>query len=249
MKNIDLSSSGLGEKETDTYLALLELGEVNLSTLIRKTGVKRTTLYDIVESLHKKGLIGYTKHKKRTFYFAEDPRVLMSQMDERRQKLETVLPELLSITNSLVRKPKIRYYEGVAGIKQAYEDTLKYPDQELLGWVSEKALSVLGRDFLYAYLERRLKRKIWVRAIAPRVPDMEKYAGEDPRSLRKTLLISKNEFPFEVEVNLYGKRNIAIMSFEENFAMIIESEKIYKTMKSMFEMSWLFADHSKTREL
>jgi len=35
-----------------------------------------------------------------------------------------------------------------------------------------------------------------------------------------------------------GGRNIGIMSFGEQIGLIIESKKIYNTLKSVFEMNW-----------
>lgn len=245
MSSIDLASFGLDSKEEQIYLGLLELGEANLSELVRKSGIKRTTAYDSIDSLQKKGLIGLSKRKKRTVYFAEDPRVLERHIDEQKQKLERMLPELLSFANKLTKKPKVRYYEGTEGIKQVYRDTLQYPDQELLAWVSEEAVRVFDEKFLAEYyLPKRVEKKIWVRAIAPDVSEMRAYAGFDRASLRQTRLVSEKEFPFDVEINLYGGRNIAIMSFDEEFGMIIESEKLWKTLKSMFEMGWIFSEKS-----
>ncbi len=242
MEHIDLSSFGLDKKAGKIYLTLLELGESNLSTILKKTGIKRTTAYDVLNDLRNRGLVAFTKLGKRTHYVAEDPHAIGTHIEDSKKKFNQILPELLSISNAILKKPKIRYYEGVEGMRQVYEDTLKYPDQELLGWVSEKALSVLGKKFLYSYLASRMQKKIWVRAIATETSEMAKYAEEDVSSLRKTRLVAKDDFPFEVEVNLYGKRNIAIMSFEEEFGMIIESEKMWKTLKSIFEMGWIFAE-------
>ena len=244
MKHIDLSTFGFDAKEETVYIALLELGEANISAIVKKACVKRTTTYAILESLHEKGLVGISRTKKRAIYFAEDPRVLKRQMEEKQQKLDTILPELLSITNALSRKPKIRYYEGIKGIEQIYQDTLNYADQELLGWVSGEALSSFDSNFLYQnYLPKRIEKKIWVRAIATDTPQMRTYKNEDVKSLRQTRLVSSKDFPFDVEINLYGKRKIAIMSFEEQFGMIIESEKLWKSMKSMFEIGWIFAEN------
>lgn len=242
MKHIDLSAFGFDLKEESVYIALLELGEANISAVVKKACVKRTTTYAILGLLHEKGLVGISRRKKRTMYFAEDPRILKQQMNERQQKLDAILPQLLSITNVLSRKPKIRYYEGSKGIEQIYQDTLNYPDQELLGWVSGEALSSFDSDYLYLnYLPKRMEKKIWVRAIAADTPHMRVYRNEDKTSLRQTRLVSGKDFPFDVEINLYGKRNVAIMSFEEGFGMIIESEKLWKALKSMFEIGWIFA--------
>ncbi len=235
----DLTDFGLNEKESSAYLALLELGEATIGQIARKAKVKRTTLYDIIESLKQGGFAGSTKRGKKTLYFAEDPRKLEEKLDEKSFVLRKMLPELLSIANTIDKKPKIKYYEGIEGIKEVYRDTLRYEDQELLAWVTEEAVGVLDEEFLNEhYVPKRLEKKIWVRAIAPDLPYMQKFKGLDTSSLRTTKLVDTTLFPFEVEINLYGGSKIGIMSFQEKLGLIIESGKIHKTLKSIFELNW-----------
>ena len=124
-----------------------------------------------------------------------------------------------------------------------YEDTLRFPDQEMVAWVTDEALKSLDIDFLNGYLPRRVAQKIWVRVLAPESPLINVYVADDSKWLRQTRTVSKERFPFGVEINLYGKRNIAVMSFREQFGMVIESEEIYKTLKSIFEMGWIYAEN------
>lgn len=235
----DLVKFGLTEKEASVYLALLELDTASVGRIAKKSGVKRTTLYDIISSLQKQNLVGTSRRGAKTLYFAEDPRKFEDMLEEKEHVLHKMLPELLSITNSLERKPKIRYYEGSEGIKQVYKDTLAYPDQELLEWVPEEIFGSFDIDFLNTfYVPKRLEKKIWVRSIAPNLPEMQEFQSSDSQSLRKTVLIDQHAFPFDVEINLYGKRNVGIMSFHEEFGLIIESERLFRTLKSIFELEW-----------
>lgn len=235
----DLQKLGLNQKESIVYLSLLELGEVLLEDVVKKSGVKRTTLYDVINSLKEKGLVGTSRRKKRVIYFAQDPRILERKIDEQKKTIKDVMPELLSLVNTIEKKPKVRYYEGEEGIKEVYMDTLEYENQEMLGWVSGEALRVFDEKFLHEYyLPERIKRKIWVRAIAPDVKNMQDFKNMDDKFIRKTKLISAEKFPFNVEINLYGGKNIAIMSFKENFGMVIESKDFYITLKSIFESQW-----------
>lgn len=239
MLSKDLQNFGLDEKEAKTYLAVLELGEGNIGRIVKKSGIKRTTLYDVIESLKKKGLLSMVRRDKRTVYLAEDPRVLEEGLEEKRQKFKKMLPELLSIANFLDNKPKIRYFEGNEGIKEVYKDALNFSDQEMLAWVSEEAWDFEDKDFLFNYyIPRRVAKKIWVRAIAPDLPRMHEYKAADMKSLRRTRLIPADQFPIKVEIDLYGRNRIAVMSFAEKMGMIIESEKMYTTLKSIFEMNW-----------
>jgi HTH-type transcriptional regulator, sugar sensing transcriptional regulator len=236
----DLTGFGLNEKESSAYVALLELGEATIGQVAKKAGVKRTTLYDIIESLKRSGFVGVSKRGKKTLYFAEDPRKLEEKLEEKTFVLKRMLPELLSIANTIDKKPKIRYYEGIDGIKEVYKDTLKYEDRELLAWVAEVAVEAFDEKFLNEfYISKRLEKKIWVRAIAPDLPYMQKFKGLDQASLRTTKLVDATMFPFEVEINLYGGSKIGIMSFQEKLGLIIESAKIHKTLKSIFELNWV----------
>lgn len=149
-----------------------------------------------------------------------------------------ILPELLSITNLLEKKPSIQYFEGDEGIKRVYEDTLSYPNQEILVWISSEAVDCFNEDYLWKYAEKRKRNKIWQRSIGPDNKITRHLKITDEKYLRQSRLVSKDEMPFEVEINIYGGRFIGIMSFKEEIGLIIESKKIYNTLKSIFEMNW-----------
>ena len=73
----------------------------------------------------------------------------------------------------------------------------------------------------------RIEKKIWMRAIGQDLEVVRKIKSDDSKSLRQTRLHNFKEFPFDVEINLYGKRKIGIMAFKEQIGLIVESEKIY----------------------
>ena len=235
----DLVKIGLDKKEAQLYLCLLELGETNIARISKKSGISRTTCYDIIESLKEKGLISIIVKKAKIFYFAEDPRKLERQLDEKKHILKSILPQLLSVANLIDKKPTIRYFEGIEGIKDVFRDTLNYPDQETLAWVSDEAVEHFDIDWLWNfYVIKRVENKIWQRAISPDVSYLHNVKTFDQVHLRQTRLVSPKEFPFEVEINLYSHDRIGIMSFREQFGLIIESKQIYTTLKSIFEAHW-----------
>jgi sugar-specific transcriptional regulator TrmB len=235
----ELEKIGLDKKESQIYLALLELGSANIGQIAKKSAVKRTTVYDILDSLKKKGLLGQTKQKNHTLFFAENPEKLERQIEEKKKIIQKVMPELLSIANRLEKKPKIKFFEGIAGIREVYEDTLKYPDQEILAWATDDAIKYFDMDYLWNYyVPARLEKKIWEKVITQNNPEMQKIKTYDQKHLRQIRFAPEGEALFEVEINLYGKRLIGIMAFEEEIGLIIESEKIYNTLKSIFEINW-----------
>lgn len=234
----ELIEIGLTENEAKIYLAALELGETTIVRIAKKSGVKRTTTYLSVESLKEKGFLSELRKKKKNFFYAEDPRILQDKIEERKKAIDRIVPQLLSITNLMDKKPKIIFYEGLAGIKDVYRDTLKYPNQEMLAWVSQDVFDILGDEFINYYIPKRIENKIWVRVIAPDNSEIKDYKNREISELRKTKLISSEKYPIEVEIDLYSKNKIGIMAFKEKIGLIIESEKIHKTLKSIFEMYW-----------
>ena len=127
------------------------MGEGTLADLARKAQIKRTTLYDIVRNLKEKGLISTIRSGGRLIYMAEDPRTLEDRLEEQQSALGNMLPELLSIANALPRKPKVRYYEGIGGIKEVYRDILQYPDQKMYAWVSDSMITKFDDKFISEY--------------------------------------------------------------------------------------------------
>jgi len=234
----ELEKIGLNLKEVAVYLALLELGQTNIERISKKSKVKRTTVYDVLNSLKEKGLVGKTFPNKKTFYFAEDPRILRDILKERESSLEKIIPELLSITNFLDHKPKIRFYEGDAGLKEIYHETLKYPKTGIDIWYPKNLSGELDSNFfINDYVPKRVKKSIWVRAISPVSKDIEKVV-EKENQLRKVVFINVPDYDVEIGLMVYGGNKTAIMSYEEKIGLVIESEKVFKSLKSIFNFMW-----------
>lgn len=235
-----LQSAGLSKKEADIYLALLELGEANIAQIVKKAAVKRSTVYETLELLKKRGLVSQGRLKKRTIFYAESPKKIPESLEAKKQVVEEAMPELLSLMNLLDKKPKIKYYDGIAGVKEVFEDTLRYPDQEILTLFPYPYIN-LGEDYFQdRYLPERVKLKIWSRAIVPDTAanrDFAKYLRET--SITTTKFVSDDAFKiFDIEIKIYGDNKLGIISYKEDIGLIIESKKIYDGLKAMFETMW-----------
>jgi len=231
-----LAQFGLQHKEDDVYLACLELGMAGVSEIAIKANIKRTTTYDVLANLIKKGLVGQTQKGKKRLFYAEQPEKLNKLLAEKQNKLAEIMPILKSLYNTAGTKPKIRYYEGKEGLREVYRDTLNYQG-ELVAFVTENIIKHLGQDFADEYINKRTKAKITVRAIAPDTEEMIEYQKEDKKYLKQTKLVPKNKFPFTIEMNIYGNK-LAFVSFKEEMGIIIESNEITNNMRLLFELAW-----------
>src|SRR4051812_42753565 len=73
---ITLQSFGWSVKESDVYIALLELGKGTVTQISRKAGINRTTGYDILGSLFHKGVITISGKEPKQEYSAESPEAI-----------------------------------------------------------------------------------------------------------------------------------------------------------------------------
>lgn len=236
----ELLAAGLSENEAAIYLAALELGETTVSRLAKKAAIKRTTAYLVIESLKEKGLISSLKKESASVFFAEDPRKLHEVLEERRQKIDKIMPELLAFTNLIDRKPEIKFYEGDEGVKEILKDILRYPNSEVLGWISEDYVKYFKEDFFINYfIPKRVEKKISARTIAPENQIIREIVGKtEATSIRRTKFIASNKFNLSIEMHIYGKNKVGLLSCGEEIGLIIRSQKIHDSLKSIFEIMW-----------
>ena len=118
-----LKKMGFSEKEATVYTHLIRLGSQPVSVIAERAEINRTTTYDIIESLTKKGLISSIKKDGITYFKALDPKELLNYLErekiehtkkiEKQQKeMEELLPALISLENPESTKPKVSFYEG-----------------------------------------------------------------------------------------------------------------------------------------
>lgn len=231
-----LRQFGLKTREITLYLGNLELGPTTVSNLARKTGIKRTTIYDIFLGLSAKGLMQQTKKGRKRLISAADPATLFTLLNEKKAALNEVMPLLKSLISTAGSKPSAQYYEGGEGLKEIYRDTLHYTG-ELQAFVSENIIHLLGRDFSNEYIKKRHQQKIVVRAIGPDTSELRAYKKQDRAFLKQTRLVEARKFPFSIEMNIYGNK-VAFMSFKEKIGIIIESNDIANNMRLLFELAW-----------
>jgi sugar-specific transcriptional regulator TrmB len=244
----EMQRIGLNAKEAKLYLAALELGQTDISRLAKKAGVKRTTAYLIADALKERGLLNSFKKRKRAVFYAEDPRILIDQLDERKTIISGFLPQLLSQANLIDKKPVIRFYEGEEGIREIYKDTLRFPGKEQLCIYSDSSIQYAGTEYWDTfYTPKRLKLRIPSRNLYPNNVAMRKYQEKTHGQLQTTKFVDAKLLNTETEIVIYGDRQVALLSFEEEIGLIIESQKIHQGLRCLFETIWALAPGQELR--
>lgn len=236
----DLLDFGLDQKESRLYLALLELGEASVLQIAQKSGLRRTSVYHLLDSLKGRGLVGTITKQRKRHYFAQNPKKLESELEEKKITLKKMMPELMSLANLIDRKPKIQYFEGIGGIKSVLDNELNSNSTEFFGWCTENYQEVLGEDYFVNYfIPKRKEKKIFFRYIYPITEHFKFLQTLEVKNFWKVKLMDFSEFNVETDIVLYGKTKISLISYTEKIAMIIESPRIFNTLKAIFEAQWM----------
>ncbi len=117
-----LAQSGLDEKESKIYLALLQLQQATVLELSKKADIKRTTVYVILDQLEKNKLVNKVSASKTTLYKPNSPARLIEMMNQKRALLERVMPSLLTIYKNDPSIPSIKIQKGIDAVKNIYKE-------------------------------------------------------------------------------------------------------------------------------
>ncbi len=230
-------------KKAEVYLACLESGGSTAYLIAKKIGLKRPTVYDIINQLMKEGLVHKSIKGNIKYYSPADPQILFNKLKEKEDKIKSIMPHLQNLYNSPKSKPLIRYFEGKEGIKELYEDSLRSlkKGDEILAYVGEDVYKDMP-GYLDDYIKRRVEKNIRIRGIYKESILGKKYMEKNKEQLREVKLLSAEEFPMSNEINIY-KNKVVIASYGmEMFGMIIESEEIARSQKAIFELAWKGAE-------
>lgn len=233
-----LEDFGLHGKKAIVYQAVLELGKSTAQEIAKKSGVQRTTTYDVLDHLVREGLISTTFKGRTSLYVAEPPAKLLYNLQEKEKKLARFLPELELLFNVHSVKPRVRFYEGVEGIKTVYEDTLTVKDKQLRGLLSMQDLfEIPGKEYMEKYVERRIATGIKLKVIRPETKEVEEIWPTSAAELRELRFASRGT-EFGMTMYVYDGKVSLIATKKENFGMIIESADFFQIQKQFFDVMW-----------
>ncbi len=234
-----LKNLGFNEKEVKVYVTTLQLGMAPVSVIAIRAGLKRTTVYDVLKKLAERGMVERFLRKKTNYYSVINPNQLYKQQQDHVDQLKAMLPQLTAITNELVHKPKITFYEGKTDVKKLYLDILNSQNNEVLNYfLPDKPFEYFGEDWVYKHhIQQRVKQGIRLKVIMPASNYMEQYKERSAAELRDFRLIEPKHLFFTNEAYVYDNK-MSIFSFDEDFGLLIESADVVRMQRVMFELAW-----------
>jgi predicted DNA-binding transcriptional regulator len=234
-----LNKIGLTEHESAVYLASLELGPSAVLAISRRAGIKRTTVYSVVDALIARGLMRSELDGLKTVFAAEDPQNLVRVMESRQRELDKSLPDLALLFQQQGKSDTIKRYSGSEGLKTIYETiyaSFRRGDPYYVigggkGWV----------DIDSEYQDKMLIKKSRV-GVDTRLlmQDSERAAMHMRKAeqLRQEVRLLPHDLGVSSDI-LITKDRVAIMHLTHPyFGIVIENPDVVHTYLAVFKYLW-----------
>lgn len=225
------------QDQTEVYLKLLELGEANYSVLSRSTGIKRTSLYPLIEKMERRGLVARIVDQKTIR--PSSPHQLFENFQDNNLALYDSLRLFQGLTKSPSPLTNVKFYKGIRGVQKLLLDEL-----EEYRRTKEKLLRVIGSALVFQndplfFRQYQTKRKeigIHTRLIAHR--DVKPFEFEFKHlNVKIHFFARENEF-CRGRISCTQRRLTVINLLGDENGIIIESRGIAEVFAWFFDATW-----------
>ncbi|MBU1348882.1 helix-turn-helix domain-containing protein [Patescibacteria group bacterium] len=235
---------GLSDKESSTYLAMLELGPASVQDIAKKAGVNRATAYVMLESLKRRGLMSSVERGKKNLFTPESPERLLSTVahelqivEERKARLSSAMPQFMALFNAVEDKPKVRFFEGDEGVAAArdVQQELLTPGQGasvFLHYDASMARAATIEEGKRLQSIRHVGKMRVLYAIEPGIVLPKFERGTDLRRIPGQVA------PFKGELNIVETFILIGIPAPRPMSVIIEGADVARLCQSMFDLAW-----------
>ena len=230
-----LEDIGLSNAEIKVYLALLELGTATAGPIIERSGLQSSVVHMTVNKLLDKGLISFSKEGQRRHYQATNPKHIVNFIDDKKERFEELLPELLLKQQMAQEKPEVTTFRGIKGIKELLLELLETDGKEHHTFGSSVESLMLGDAWWISYHKKRsakgIKAKLIFNKSLEQWCDVNKYPNT-------TYKFTKLGFEPLTETIIRHDKIAIILWTKKPIGILIENAVAAASYDSFFKMIW-----------
>lgn len=238
-----LVAVGLTPDEIVIYLSILDAGSDSILHLSQNTGIPRTTVYLLIESLVEKKIVSEVVDGKKKRYTVASPQEIVVYAQNKKKKLvesidilQKELPQLQALYNLNAGKPRVRYYTGKREVKRVFDEALT-SEEIFLHCMSLEGREIMG-DILDEYIEQLAKKLVFSKQI---ISDSKENQGfkKQYETARNQIMCLENKYMTSADYILFGT-NVAYMTYTDStpHCVLIDDPHIAHFEKVRFNLLW-----------
>jgi len=225
----------LWKNESKIYITLLELWKSWITSISKKSWIKRSTIYNYITPLLGKDFIKRSISWKRVLFIAENPNNLVKAFEERKNNFIKKLPLLEWIYNENHTNTNLEFYEWKNWIKKIYKE-ISLSGQSVLAFFSPKKFYDIFSEEYDSYLSN-LQRKSWweIKNLLKNDTFWKDHLKADFTSNNSKLL--PESFDFDVDIIII-KNTIVMVSFEPLYVIKLKNKWLSDFHRNIFNYLW-----------
>ncbi|MBU0457018.1 MAG: helix-turn-helix domain-containing protein [Nanoarchaeota archaeon] len=229
----ELINYGLSEKEAKLYLLCLKIGETTANRLIELSKLPRGTAYDVLEKLKRRGLVSSIIKQKTTYFSANDPEVLVKELEEKKTNVQSLIPKLRKLSKTIPKAMEIHVFEGFAGIKKILDEVLEN-SSEVVVMGNERDAREIIKHHPENFRMKRLEKKIKIKNLLEESEIARQLKDDKYSQVKHTDKLKDSK---EVLV-IYNDVTAHIIMGHPITTIKISSKEYSKTQRILFENLW-----------
>ncbi len=234
-----LHQIGLSQNEACVYFSLLASGPSPVLKIAKASGVKRTTVYPVLDSLQAQGLVRSESTGLKQKFAAEDPSKLEQVLNTRHSALKEHIPEIRSLYISEDSASTVKQYKGLRAVKGVYENILKNfkPKDYCLVIGDVERWQALDENFFMNHIEARAKLGVQTRLM---FSDSKKaqWRRQYAKNFNEQVKILPPDVAFDTHLMLTPDTLLILQLNEPLVGFVIENKATMKMQKQLFEIIW-----------
>ena len=234
MDTVYLEKIGLTKNQSTIYLSLVKIGMSTAHHIMKDTGLHSSRIYEGLEKLQQLGLVSFVVKDYKRYFQAAGPEKLLQYLDEKKQIVMRLLPELKKLESTKKEDFNAFIYKGKDGLKTIHSQMLKEGKDVYLIGAKGIIFSQLPY-FMPNFEKERIKKKIKFHLIYDNMK-VKKYEEQ----VIKRKYFSGKSFPLgfvsNTVVNIFGNK-IAIVLWKQGYPIgfMIENRDVADSFRKWFD--------------
>lgn len=231
-----LRDIGLSNQEADAYLTLVKLGESTAANLAKEMGIKRTSVYAILQSLSNQGFAEQLIHKKKSHYVPAKPEKLARRFEEKLETFRSIIPSLGAVEKKEARSFGLRLIETSEELKTFYRDILnEYRGREYRIIGNAVSWEGIDEDFFIQFRKERAARNIRTKLLLS--ADSRANNPTDATLLREFKYLPAH-YAFKSTIDIFDDMILIVNPQMQSLAIVIATPVVVDIFRSVFDMLW-----------
>jgi HTH-type transcriptional regulator, sugar sensing transcriptional regulator len=231
-----LKEFGLSENEILVYITLLKTGTTTANRLSALSGLKRSTTYDTLHTLTAKGIVSVCIKNNVQYYEASDPEKLVHILDEKKKRLEAIVPELKQLKETKSETVGVTFFEGKKGVVTVLNDIIDCK-KDFLFIGSRKMAKVPLKHYPDNFVRKRVEKGIKVQGILAEEDKEDTYIHDANAEGLSDFSYAKQLDGCPADIFIYGDKAAIITNSKDPSGVIISDSDIAKQLRLLYD--WL----------